>query len=81
MTGTTQRRIARPDARTLITRVLDPGSWRSWDAPVVDRAAPGSEYAQDLAEARAKFRAMRYALEGDAADTGSGEPDGAATVI
>jgi acetyl-CoA carboxylase carboxyl transferase beta subunit len=54
MTGTTQRRIARPDARTLITRVLDPGSWRSWDAPVVDRAAPGSEYAQDLAEARAK---------------------------
>jgi len=36
----------------------------------------------ELAEAQAKFRAMRYALEGDAAEAGTpGEPDGAATAV
>jgi acetyl-CoA carboxylase carboxyl transferase subunit beta len=34
--------------------VLDPHSWRSWDGPPVDPLAPGSEYAQELAVARAK---------------------------
>ncbi|GIH71456.1 carboxyl transferase domain-containing protein [Sphaerimonospora thailandensis] len=42
----------RPDARTLISRVLDAGSWQSWDEPPVDRAAPGSPYAKELAAAR-----------------------------
>ncbi|WP_274385349.1 carboxyl transferase domain-containing protein [Streptosporangium soli] len=44
----------RPDARTLIEVVLDPGSWKSWDAPPVDPAEPGSSYAEELAAARAK---------------------------
>ncbi|MDH2424171.1 carboxyl transferase domain-containing protein [Sphaerisporangium sp. TRM90804] len=47
-------RPERPDARTLIGTVLDAGSWKSWDEPVEDAAAPGSPYAQELAAARAK---------------------------
>ncbi len=49
-----RERAKRPDARTLISRVLDPGSWRSWDEPLVERAAPGTPYADDLAAARAR---------------------------
>ncbi|GIH27352.1 acetyl-CoA carboxylase [Acrocarpospora phusangensis] len=45
---------ARPDARALIGTVLDPGTWTSWDEPPVDTAPPGSEYAEELAAARAK---------------------------
>ncbi|GAB3147165.1 carboxyl transferase domain-containing protein [Microbispora hainanensis] len=45
---------ARPDARTLIARVLDAHSWKSWDEPPRDRAEPGSEYAAELAHARAR---------------------------
>ncbi|GLW11877.1 acetyl-CoA carboxylase [Microtetraspora sp. NBRC 13810] len=44
----------RPDARTLIDVVLDPGSWKSWDTPVDDPAPLGSSYAEELAAARAK---------------------------
>ncbi|MBP2705696.1 acetyl-CoA carboxylase carboxyltransferase subunit alpha/beta [Microbispora sp. RL4-1S] len=44
--------MRRPDARSLIARVLDPGSWRSWDEPPRDRAAPGSRYERELARAR-----------------------------
>ncbi|GGS52843.1 acetyl-CoA carboxylase [Planobispora rosea] len=44
----------RPDARTLIGAVLDPGSWQSWDRPPADPAEPGSDYAEELAAARAK---------------------------
>ncbi|GAA3440580.1 carboxyl transferase domain-containing protein [Planomonospora venezuelensis] len=44
----------RPDARTLIGAVLDPGTWRSWDTPPADPAEPGSDYAEELAAARAK---------------------------
>lgn len=42
----------RPDARSLVERVLDAGSWRSWDTPVVDPAEPGSAYARELAAVR-----------------------------
>lgn len=45
---------ARPDARTLIARVLDAHSWKSWDGPPRDRAEPGSDYAAELARARAR---------------------------
>ncbi|WP_449064342.1 carboxyl transferase domain-containing protein [Planomonospora algeriensis] len=44
----------RPDARTLIGAVLDPGTWRSWDSPPADPAEPGSDYAAELAAARAR---------------------------
>ncbi|MFG1861568.1 carboxyl transferase domain-containing protein [Microbispora bryophytorum] len=44
----------RPDARELIARVLDPHSWKSWDEPPRDRAAPGSDYAAELARVRAR---------------------------
>lgn len=42
------------DARGLVERVLDPGSWTSWDTPPVDPARPGSAYARDLARVRAR---------------------------
>ncbi|MEV8638863.1 carboxyl transferase domain-containing protein [Streptosporangium sp. NPDC051023] len=45
---------ARPDARTLIDTFLDPGTWRSWDETPADPAPPGSDYAEELAAARAK---------------------------
>ncbi|GGK67804.1 acetyl-CoA carboxylase [Sphaerisporangium melleum] len=45
---------ARPDAHTLIRTVLDPGSWKSWDEPVVDPAPPESPYAEELAAVRAR---------------------------
>ncbi|MEO3814536.1 carboxyl transferase domain-containing protein [Sphaerisporangium sp. B11E5] len=45
---------ARPDARTLIHTVLDPGSFTSWDEPPRDPAPPGSAYAEELAAARVK---------------------------
>ncbi|MER7131669.1 carboxyl transferase domain-containing protein, partial [Streptosporangium saharense] len=44
----------RPDARALIDAFLDPGTWRSWDEPPVDPAPPGSGYAEELAQARAR---------------------------
>ncbi|WP_433422365.1 carboxyl transferase domain-containing protein [Microtetraspora malaysiensis] len=44
--------MTRPDARTLIRRVLDPGSWKSWDEPPADPVEPGSPYAEELRVAR-----------------------------
>ncbi|MEU6740448.1 carboxyl transferase domain-containing protein [Streptosporangium sandarakinum] len=44
----------RPDARTMIEIVLDPGTWRSWDAPPAEPAPNGSDYAEELAAARAR---------------------------
>lgn len=43
-------------ARELLDRVLDPGSWVSWDAEAQEpaSAAPGSAYAADLEAARAR---------------------------
>ncbi|GAA4559842.1 carboxyl transferase domain-containing protein [Planotetraspora kaengkrachanensis] len=61
---------ARPDARALIVRVLDAHSWKSWDEPPLDRAAPGSQYAEELAAARA---ATGY---DEAVITGEGTLDG-----
>jgi acetyl-CoA carboxylase carboxyl transferase subunit beta len=48
---------SRVDARTLIRRVLDAGSWNSWDIPPHELpsgsgARPGSRYEQELAAAR-----------------------------
>ncbi|MET9067552.1 carboxyl transferase domain-containing protein [Streptosporangium sandarakinum] len=44
----------RPDARTMIDIVLDPGTWRSWDTPPAEPAPNGSDYAEELAAARAR---------------------------
>ncbi|MFF0308389.1 carboxyl transferase domain-containing protein [Streptosporangium sp. NPDC004379] len=44
----------RPDVRTMIGIVLDPGTWRSWDAPPAEPAGHGSDYAEELAAARAR---------------------------
>ncbi len=62
--------MSRTSARTLLDLVFDPGSWVSWDVPVLDLAAPGSSYAAELADARA-----RTGLD-EAVITGSGEIDG-----
>ncbi|GHH64382.1 acetyl-CoA carboxylase [Streptosporangium violaceochromogenes] len=45
---------AGPDARAFVAAVLDPGTWRSWDRTPVDPAPPGSDYAGELAAARAR---------------------------
>ncbi|GII27340.1 carboxyl transferase domain-containing protein [Planotetraspora mira] len=60
----------RPDARALIVRVLDAQSWKSWDEPPLDRAVPGSQYAEEIAAARA---ATGY---DEAVITGEGTLDG-----
>uniref|UniRef100_UPI0023DD109D carboxyl transferase domain-containing protein n=1 Tax=Nonomuraea lactucae TaxID=2249762 RepID=UPI0023DD109D len=57
--------VSRPDARTLIETVLDRGSWKSWDAPPADPAAPGSSYADELAAARAKSGYDEAVLTGE----------------
>ncbi|GGF53598.1 acetyl-CoA carboxylase [Marmoricola endophyticus] len=41
-------------AQELIDRVLDAGSWVSWDAEADEPAEPGSAYAAELAAARAR---------------------------
>jgi acetyl-CoA carboxylase carboxyl transferase subunit beta len=48
------RRSERLGARELIERTLDPGSWRSWDGPVIDPTPISDGYAADLAAARAR---------------------------
>jgi acyl-CoA carboxylase subunit beta len=45
-------RPAHPSATELIDAVLDPGSWRSRDEPVVDPDGIDPGYAADLADAR-----------------------------
>ena len=49
----TEQKARHLDAAGLIAAVLDAGSYRSWDAPVVD-PDPGPEYREELAAARAK---------------------------
>lgn len=44
-------RARRLGALDLLTTVLDDGSWRSWDSAPEQPAAPGSEYAAELAAA------------------------------
>jgi acyl-CoA carboxylase subunit beta len=44
--------VTRIAARELAGRILDAGSWTSWDAPPRQVAAPGSAYAAELAAAR-----------------------------
>ena len=39
-------------ARVLLDRVLDPGSWISWDEPVSEPTDPDSPYGEELAAAR-----------------------------
>ena len=55
----------RPDARTLIDLVLDPGSWESWDTPP-DRAGASPDYAAVLAEAQERSGADEAVLTGSA---------------
>ncbi|MFE0458375.1 carboxyl transferase domain-containing protein [Kitasatospora sp. NPDC058965] len=55
---------ARPAALVLADQVLDPGTFRSWDAPpVYDRN--GTPYTADLARARARSGADEAALTGE----------------
>ena len=60
----TQEKTRHLDATELIATVLDPGSYRSWDAPVVD-PDPGPEYRQDLAAARARTGVDESVLTGE----------------
>jgi acetyl-CoA carboxylase carboxyl transferase subunit beta len=52
------------DATELITTVLDPGSYRSWDKPVTDPPA-GPDYRRELAAARAKTGVDESVLTGE----------------
>jgi len=52
------------DARTLRDRVLDPGSWKSWDSPVPPRAVD-DDYARELAEAAQKTRQDESIITGE----------------
>lgn len=60
----TQQKVRHLDATELLAAVLDPGSYRSWDAPVVD-PDPGPEYRQELAAARAKTGVDESVLTGE----------------
>jgi acetyl-CoA carboxylase alpha subunit len=55
---------ARLDARSLRDLVLDPGSWKSWDSPVQQRAVD-PEYAKDLAQARERTRQDEAVVTGE----------------
>ena len=46
--------MSRLGARELLARVLDPGSWVSWEEPVVDPPGIDPTYAAELAAARAR---------------------------
>ncbi|KRE68377.1 acetyl-CoA carboxyl transferase [Arthrobacter sp. Soil736] len=60
----TQQKVRHLDAAELIAAVLDPGSYRTWDAPVTD-PDPGPEYRQELAAARAKTGVDESVLTGE----------------
>lgn len=60
----TPGKAAHLDAAGLIRTVLDPGSFRSWDAPVTD-PDPGPEYQAELAAARAKTGVDESVLTGE----------------
>jgi len=60
----TEQRVRHLDATELITAVLDPASYRSWDVPVAD-PDPSPEYRQELEEARAKTGVDESVLTGE----------------
>jgi acetyl-CoA carboxylase carboxyl transferase subunit beta len=60
----TDQKVRHLDAAELIAAVLDPGSYRSWDAAVVD-PDPGPEYKQELAAAREKTGVDESVLTGE----------------
>ena len=60
----TEQKVRHLDATELIATVLDPGSYRSWDAPVTD-PCPNPEYRQELAAARAKTGVDESVLTGE----------------
>jgi acyl-CoA carboxylase subunit beta len=55
---------ARVDARTLRDRVLDPGSWQSWDAPIPAREVDEG-YARELAAAAERARQDESIITGE----------------
>jgi acyl-CoA carboxylase subunit beta len=57
-------RPVRLDARALRDLVLDPGSWRSWDSPVV-RGDVAPDYAAELAEAAGRSHQDEAVVTGE----------------
>ncbi|MEU5881368.1 carboxyl transferase domain-containing protein [Spirillospora sp. NPDC047279] len=55
----------RAGARDLVRRVLDDGSWTSWDAEPLQVAEPGSPYAADLAAARERSGCDEAVITGE----------------
>ena len=64
MTMPADLKVRQLDATALIAAVLDPGSYRSWDTPVVD-PDPSPEYRQELAAAREKTGVDESVLTGE----------------
>lgn len=64
MSTSTQQKSKRLNAPELITAVLDPGSYRSWDSPVTD-PDPSDEYQTELAAAREKSGVDESVLTGE----------------
>lgn len=64
MSTSTQHKSKRLNATELITAVLDPGSYRSWDSPVTD-PDPSDEYRMELAAAREKSGVDESVLTGE----------------
>jgi len=52
-------------AAALVARVLDPGSWVSWDRPPDPVAEPGSPYARELAAARERSGCDEAVITGE----------------
>ncbi|KWX01075.1 Acetyl-coenzyme A carboxyl transferase alpha chain [Carbonactinospora thermoautotrophica] len=59
------RRMQHISAQELIERVLDPGSWRSWDTEVPQPFSVDPEYAQDLTRARERTGLDEAVLTGE----------------
>jgi acetyl-CoA carboxylase carboxyl transferase subunit beta len=57
-------------ARELLDRVLDPGSWVSWDAQPEEPADGGSDYERELASAREKAGTDESVITGQASISG-----------
>jgi len=55
----------RVGARELLRRVLDDGSWTSWDEPPTGEPPPGSPYGRDLAAARERSGCDEAVLTGE----------------
>lgn len=64
MTTPVQQQVRHLDAQELIATVLDPASFRSWDAPIAD-PEPNPEYRQELAAAREKSGVDESVLTGE----------------